>query len=175
MTIALVSIARSMSWLELERASAALAGGYRGLGLEPGDRIASLMPNRIDLLVHYLACFKAGLVATPLNYRYTFREIDHALEVSGARALLGHVERVEDLTASRLAGELECGLIAYRDPEAEDAADPGWPHRFEALIESEPLVSDPDPTRRARRRSSSPRAAPARPRASPTRASRCAG
>ena len=142
---ALVSIARSMSWLELERASAALAGGYRGLGLQPGDRIASLMPNRIDLLVHYLACFKADLVATPLNYRYTFREIDHALEVSDARALLGHVERVEDLTASRLAGQLECGLIAYRDPEAEDAADPGWPHRFEALIESEPLVSEPRP------------------------------
>ena len=143
--IALVSIVRSMSWLELERASAALAGGYRGLGLQPGDRIASLMPNRIDLLVHYLACFKAGLVATPLNYRYTFREIDHALEVSGARALLGHVERVEDLTASRLAGELECALIAYRDPEGEEAADPGWPHRFETLVESEPLVGDLDP------------------------------
>jgi long-chain acyl-CoA synthetase len=73
--IALVSTARSMSWLDLERASAALAGGYRGLGLQPGDRIASVMPNRIDLLVHYLACFKADLVATPLNYRYTFREI----------------------------------------------------------------------------------------------------
>ena len=52
-------------------ASAALAGGYRGLGLEPGDRVASLMPNRIDLVVHYLACFRAGLIATPLNYRYT--------------------------------------------------------------------------------------------------------
>jgi hypothetical protein len=64
--IALVSIARSVSWLELDRVSAALA---------PGDRIASVMPNRIDLLVHYLACFKADLVATPLNYRYTFREI----------------------------------------------------------------------------------------------------
>ena len=143
--IALVSIARSVSWLELERASAALAGGYRGLGLRPGDRIASLMPNRIDLLVHYLACFKAELVAVPLNYRYTFREIDHALEVSGARALLGHRERVEDLTASRLAGELECGLIAYRDAGAVDAADPGWAHRFEALIASAPLVSDPGP------------------------------
>ena len=98
-----------MSWLELERVSAALAGGYRGLGLQPGDRIASLMPNRIDLLVHYLACFKADLVATPLNYRYTFREIDHALEVSDARALLGHVERVEDLTASRLAASSSAG------------------------------------------------------------------
>ena len=51
------------------------------------------MPNRIDLVVHYLACFRAGLIATPLNYRYTHREIDQALAVSGARALLAHAER----------------------------------------------------------------------------------
>ena len=69
--VALVSATRSLSWRQLEEESARLAGGYRGLGLEPGDRVASLMPNRIDLVVHYLACFKAGLVATPLNYRYT--------------------------------------------------------------------------------------------------------
>jgi long-chain acyl-CoA synthetase len=61
------------------------------------------MPNRVDLVMHYLACFKAGLTATPLNYRYTAREIDHPLEVSGASALLAHAERAEDLAASRLA------------------------------------------------------------------------
>ena len=37
------------------------------------------MPNRILLVVHYLACFKAGFVTTPLNYRYAPPEIDHAL------------------------------------------------------------------------------------------------
>ena len=102
--IAIVSVMRALTWRELDRASAALAGGYRALGLEPGDRLASLMPNRIDLVVHYLACFRAGVIATPLNYRYTAREIDHALEVSGARALLAHVERAEDIAASERAG-----------------------------------------------------------------------
>ena len=55
----------------LEDSSGRLAASYLRLGLEPGDRIASLMPNRRQLVIHYLACFKAGLVATPLNYRYT--------------------------------------------------------------------------------------------------------
>jgi acyl-CoA synthetase (AMP-forming)/AMP-acid ligase II len=54
---------------------------------------------------------------TPLNYRYTAREIDHALDVSGARALLAHVERAEDVGASELAAALELGTIAYRDAE----------------------------------------------------------
>src|SRR4051794_22935803 len=95
--VALVSANRALTWRELDGASAGLAGGYERIGLEQGDRIASLMPNRIDLVVHYLACFRAGLIATPLNYRYTAREIDHALEVSRARALLAHAERAEDV------------------------------------------------------------------------------
>jgi long-chain acyl-CoA synthetase len=140
---AMVSIVRSMTWRELEHESSALAGGYRSLGLREGDRIASLMPNRIDLVVHYLACFKAGLVATPLNYRYTYREIDHALKVSGADALLAHVERDDDVAASALTAGLRCGVIAYRDQPGEHPV--RWPQSFGELLESEPLVFDPSP------------------------------
>ena len=74
-----------------------LAANLLGLGLRAGDRVASLMPNRTALLVHYLACVKAGVVAVPLNYRYMPPEIDHALEVSAASLLLAHAEREEDL------------------------------------------------------------------------------
>jgi long-chain acyl-CoA synthetase len=153
--VAIVSAYRALSWRELDRASAALAGGYHRLGLEPGDRLASLMPNRVDLVVHYVACFRAGLIATPLNYRYTAREIDHALEVSGARALLAHVERAEDVGASELVAALELGVIAYPDAEPlatgnEEPAgfDGGWRHDFAALLGSEPLArteKEPDP------------------------------
>jgi long-chain acyl-CoA synthetase len=141
---AIVSADRSLTWGELEAESVRLAGGYRGLGLQAGDRVASLMPNRIDLVVHYLACFKAGLIATPLNYRYTFREIDHALEVSGARALLAHVERHEDVAASRLAAGLALGTIAYEDGGGPGAA-AEWGQSFEALLESEPLPPEQPP------------------------------
>jgi long-chain acyl-CoA synthetase len=153
--VAVVSAARSLSWADLDRAASALAGGYRAMGLEPGDRIASLMPNRIDLLVHYLASFRAGLIATPLNYRYTAREIDHALEVSDARVILAHVERAADIAASELAAGLELGTIAYRDSEPqhtlnEEPADVehGWRHGFVELAGHEALSADseePDP------------------------------
>src|SRR3984957_17294824 len=145
---ALVSADRSLSWRELERASATLAGGYRALGLRAGDRVASLMPNRIALVVHYLACFRAGLIATPLNYRYTFREIDHALEVSDASALLAHVERAGDVAASRLAGDLAHGVIGYGWAEAP-GADGDWSQSFEALLDGEPAAAEepaPEPS-----------------------------
>ena len=67
-----------------------LAANDLALGLKPGDRFASLMPNRIALIAHYFACFKAGLGLTPLNYRYTPPEIDNALAVSGASSILAH-------------------------------------------------------------------------------------
>ncbi|MDO8209547.1 class I adenylate-forming enzyme family protein [Conexibacter sp. CPCC 206217] len=137
--LAAISAVRHLTWRALDDESSALAARYRQLGLAPGDRLASLMPNRIDLLVHYLACFKARVVATPLNYRYTAREIDHALEVSGAGALLVHAERAEDLAASRLAATLPQGTIAYGGEL------PGARHGFEALLDAPPLALDGAP------------------------------
>src|ERR1700709_1367882 len=129
--VALLSAVRSLTWSELEEASSRIAAGYLGLGLEPGDRVASLMPNRVDLVVHYLACFKAGLIATPLNYRYTATEIDHALGVSGARVLPAHEERGEDVGESRLAGDLELGTVVYRDGRGVVAGAGTWRPDFE--------------------------------------------
>ena len=111
---ALVSRRQRWTWRKLDDVSGRLAAGYLDLGLAPGDRIASLMPNRTELLVHYLACMKGGLVAMPLNYRYMAPEIDHALGVGGAKILLAHDERRGDLAASTLAGKLPLGRIRLR-------------------------------------------------------------
>jgi long-chain acyl-CoA synthetase len=144
--VAILSNHRGLTWRELEDGSSRLATGYLALGLEPGDRVASLMPNRVDLIVHYLACFKAGLIATPLNYRYTAKEIDHALGVSGARVLLAHVERAHDVAESSSAGGLDLGTIAYHDaeplPQGNDepaAAEADWDHDFAGLLAAAPL------------------------------------
>jgi long-chain acyl-CoA synthetase len=112
-TDALISAGRRWSWLQLDDAATRLGAQYLKLGLKPGDRIASLMPNRTALVIHYLACFKTGLVATPLNYRYAAPEIDHALSVSGASIILAHAERHEDLAASKEVAKLPLGIISY--------------------------------------------------------------
>ena len=129
---ALVSATRRLSWQELNQASDRLAAQYLALGLASGDRLASLMPNRPALIIHYLACLKSGLVATPLNYRYMPPEIDHALEVSGASALLYHAERDADVAASKLGNQLPTGVIRY-------AADDSQGLHFEQLLEQPPV------------------------------------
>ena len=128
--LALVSARTRLAWQALDDLSSRLASGYLELGLKPGDRIASLMPNRFELVVHYLACFKAGVVATPLNYRYTAPEIDHALAVSDARALLAHVERDEDLSTSERVAQLPLGRVGFGAP-------PGSRVTLEELLEDD--------------------------------------
>jgi len=135
---ALVSLERKWTWRELDQASRRLAAHYLAMGLNPGDRVASLMPNRGVLIVHYLACFRAGLVATPLNYRYQAPEIDHALEVSGAAMLVAHAEREKDLANSELAGQLPRGRVWYgANPGDKTVCDNGAP-RLEDLLEADP-------------------------------------
>jgi long-chain acyl-CoA synthetase len=129
--MALVFAEGGHTWRELDLASDRLAANMLELGVRRGDRVASLMPNRNVLIIHYLACFKAGFVATPLNYRYMPPEIDHALEVSEASILLAHAERDQDLAVSQRVGGLPLGVIRY-------GADNGRSPSFEELVQRAP-------------------------------------
>ncbi len=132
---ALISLETSWTWRELSEDSTRLAGNLLDLGLSPGDRAASLMPNRCALLVFYLACLKAGLVATPLNYRSTAAEIDRMLEASGASVLLAHRERAEDLAASPRVEALPYGIVGFGQGALAGA-------RFDDFIERDPETQD---------------------------------
>ncbi len=131
-SIALISRRAQWSWRELDEMTDRLAKNYLALGLRPGDRMASLMPNRWELVVHYLACMRAGLVMTPLNYRYMTPEIDHALELSGAVALLANAEREEDLAATNLVSELPLGVIYFEGKGSEKLS-------IEDMLTTDPL------------------------------------
>ena len=117
--VVLASREGSLSWGELERSVGRWAGALLSLGLLSGDRVASLMPNRLNLLVHYLACLRRGLVAAPLNYRYAGTQAENGLAKSGARALIAHEERYGEVEQADLDESIN--LIRYCDaPEEEN-------------------------------------------------------
>src|SRR5918996_666538 len=142
--VAVASAEGGHTWRELDLASDRLAANMLEIGARKGDRVASLMPNRNALVIHYLACLKAGFVATPLDYRYTPPEIDHALEVTEATVLLAHAERDENLAGSQRVGRLPLGVIAYG---AGDGRRPSLEELVERTLRQpelpEPSWSDP--------------------------------
>jgi long-chain acyl-CoA synthetase len=60
---------RRITWRELEDRVRALAGGLRGLGVEPGDRVAVISRNSIEYLELFFAAGRTGCVLQPLNWR----------------------------------------------------------------------------------------------------------
>jgi len=139
---ALVSIQASWSWRELDRDCDRLAMNLLAMGLRPGDRVASLLPNRCITVLLYIACVRAGLVATPLNYRYMAPEIDHALTVSEASVLVAHAERAGDVALSKAVPHLPLGMIRYSAQDGDGAT-------LEAMIAAEPpsiVLPTPNPS-----------------------------
>ncbi|MEM6658306.1 MAG: class I adenylate-forming enzyme family protein [Pseudomonadota bacterium] len=111
--IALYALDGALTWREIDAACGRLARSYLNIGLRPGDRVASIMPNRAALVIHYLACMRAGLVAMPLNYRYSAADMDYALGLATPSALLVHGERAHDISAVSGIARLPVGVIAH--------------------------------------------------------------
>ncbi len=78
-----------MSYGELDRLADAFAAWLQHeRGLEPGDRIALMMPNLLQYPVALFGALRAGLVVVNTNPLYTARELRHQLADSGARAIV---------------------------------------------------------------------------------------
>ncbi|MES0883408.1 class I adenylate-forming enzyme family protein [Roseibium sp. SCP14] len=134
-----------LTWQELDTLSNRLAGHYVSMELSPGCVVASLMPNRSALIVHYLACVKAGLVAMPLNYRYTASEIDHALAKVKPAMMIVHSERVPEIEGSEEAGKLPQGLFSFEGDQAGADNSLEWLLSEEAKDFSPPKVTPDAP------------------------------
>ena len=65
-----------------------IANALLGLGIGKGDRVAVMLPNRIDYPLIWLALARIGAIHVPVNTRYTPREIEYVTADSGASALI---------------------------------------------------------------------------------------
>src|SRR5262245_996723 len=99
------------TYKRLEEEASRLARTWLAGGLEPGDRVAMLLPNRPEALVVYLACFKSGLAAVPLDYRYQPPQINYVLRHSGSRLLVSHADRLDDVAACDEAQHVELAAV----------------------------------------------------------------
>ncbi|MFM2120113.1 MAG: hypothetical protein RL722_1581 [Pseudomonadota bacterium] len=78
---------RSYRYEQIDRASRAIAAWLQAQGLQPGDRVAVMLPNVPQYPVAVAAILRAGYVVVNVNPLYTPRELAHQLEDSGARAI----------------------------------------------------------------------------------------
>jgi acyl-coenzyme A synthetase/AMP-(fatty) acid ligase len=111
---------RTLSFLDISRASARLADVLRRGGVGKGDRVIVVMPRIAEWPIAMVACTRIGAVAIPCIEMLTARDLAYRVENSGASAILcraGQVEKFAGLEARvplRLAlGARAAGLAAH--------------------------------------------------------------
>ncbi|MES2361308.1 MAG: AMP-binding protein [Pseudomonadota bacterium] len=83
-----VCMDRWMSYGQLDELSSALGAWLQNLGLEPGARVAIMLPNVPQFAVTMAAILRAGYTCVNVNPLYTARELEHQLKDSGASAIV---------------------------------------------------------------------------------------
>jgi acyl-CoA synthetase (AMP-forming)/AMP-acid ligase II len=83
-----VCMDRWMHYRDLDLLSARLGAWLQGLGLEPGARVAIMLPNVPQFAVTMAAVLRAGYTCVNVNPLYTARELEHQLKDSGASAIV---------------------------------------------------------------------------------------
>ena len=70
---------------EMDRVSNRLAHAFRAMGVERGDRVATLLDNRAEQVISFFAAIKVGAIQVPINTAYKGEFLRHQLADSGAK------------------------------------------------------------------------------------------
>jgi acetyl-CoA synthetase len=71
----------------LERANR-LSNALLHLGVERGERVAILLPQRPETAIAYLACFQSAAIAVPLSFLFGPDALEYRVRDSGARVAI---------------------------------------------------------------------------------------
>jgi acetyl-CoA synthetase len=80
--------ARRYTFREIRSLSNRLANALAAHGLEPGDRLAVLLPQTPETAIAHVAGWKAGLITIPLFTLFGPDAVEYRLSDSGAKALI---------------------------------------------------------------------------------------
>lgn len=101
------------SWKELRERARVLATGLLATGLNPGDRIGMLAPNRAEWLLAQFGSAYAGLILVNINPAYRQAELEYALNKVGCRGLI---------TETRFKSSDYIGMLQSLAPELATAS-----------------------------------------------------
>jgi fatty-acyl-CoA synthase len=122
--IAVVYGKRRMTYQELAEATTRVAHALRASGIQPGDRVAYLMPNLPEMLVAQFAVPFAGAVLVSVNTRLSDEEIAYILNHSGARVLVTDSAFLPAVASAVLNVPTITEVVVFEDSETGATADP---------------------------------------------------
>jgi long-chain acyl-CoA synthetase len=106
---------REFTYSEFNRAVNRAASMLAAQGVTKGDVVSLLMPNSVEYIIGYFACWKLGALAGPVNSLLKEQEIAFVLNNSEAKAILLHSEFQERIDSIRNELPHLKSVIAFDD------------------------------------------------------------
>lgn len=85
---AFACMGKTLTFGEIDRLSRQFGAYLHARGLEPGDKIALMMPNLLQYPIALFGALRAGLVIVNTNPLYTPREMHHQFTDAGVKAIV---------------------------------------------------------------------------------------
>ena len=111
--------ATSYSYFELQEAADALSHVLTGLGVQRGDRVAIVMPQRFETAVAYMAVFQMGAVAMPLSMLFGPEALEYRLQDSAAVVAIADDSSMASVQQIRAACPALRTVIGVAQAQAE--------------------------------------------------------
>ena len=92
---------RLYTYAQLQQAANRLSQVLKGLGVQPGDRVAMVMPQRFETAVAYMAVLQMGAVAMPLSMLFGPEALAFRLQDSDARVVICEAAALPAVAAAR--------------------------------------------------------------------------
>jgi long-chain acyl-CoA synthetase len=108
----------TLSYAELDEASARVAGILHTKGVGPGDRVGLMLPNVPYFGVVYYGILRAGGVVVPMNVLLKEREVAYYLSDPEARLVFAWHELADAAHAGSDRAQADCLLVEPGDFEA---------------------------------------------------------
>jgi long-chain acyl-CoA synthetase len=125
--VALLYDGRSITYSELNGRVADVAAVLAGRGVQPGDRVALVLPNAPSFVAAYLGVLWLGAIVVPLNILLRPGEIEERLQVAQPSIVVADDERAAALASTIAARGLDSVLLEPDAPAAADDAGVGDP------------------------------------------------
>ncbi len=132
-----------LSYGELQRSANRLSHALRRLGVQRGDRVAIVMPQRFETAIAHMAVYQLGAVAMPLSMLFGPDALAYRLQHSEAVVAIADEGAMSGLLAARAEAPLLRCVVAVGD--AAGRGDVDWPQALSAEADQfDPVVTGAD-------------------------------
>ena len=135
-----------LSYGELHERCRRVAGGLRSLGVQPGDKVLIMLPNRLEIVLSWFGVTLLAAVEVPVNTAYETSWLAHEVNDCGAEIAIVDAEFLERF--ERISDDLEQlkTIVVVGDGADGDAQAEGLDvHAWSELVEAEP-IDEPEET-----------------------------